>query len=78
MGWEADGIAMRQHCGLCRAPGAHARDGRLGRYAITCDRCEETRGSHLDERAAPEREHAVADASLSRRTGLANRESSLA
>jgi hypothetical protein len=65
---------MKQQCGLCRAPGAQRRDGRLGRYSVTCDRCEAARGSHLDERAARPRKHVVVDASLSRRTGLANQQ----
>ena len=34
-------------CLLCNARGATHRPGRLGRYAHTCDRCEQRRGSHL-------------------------------
>ena len=34
-------------CLLCGERGAHARTGRLGRYALTCDCCEERRGTHL-------------------------------
>ncbi len=34
-------------CLLCNARGATHRPGRLGRYAQTCDRCEQRRGSHL-------------------------------
>ena len=33
-------------CLLCHAPGAQQRPGRLGRYAQTCDCCEQRRG-HL-------------------------------
>ncbi|MDH3706481.1 MAG: hypothetical protein OES57_10465 [Acidimicrobiia bacterium] len=34
-------------CRLCGARDGEHRDGRLGRYAVTCRRCEERRGSHL-------------------------------
>lgn len=34
-------------CNLCGDRHGRDRDGRLGRYAVTCDRCEERRGSHL-------------------------------
>lgn len=36
-----------EECGLCRKRGAEQRQGRLGRYAKTCDSCEAARGSHL-------------------------------
>jgi len=39
-------------CLLCNARGATARPGRLGRYAQTCDRCEQRRGSHLERNRA--------------------------
>jgi hypothetical protein len=45
-------------CLLCNARGATHRPGRLGRYAQTCDRCEQRRGSHLARtkaEPAPER-----------------------
>ena len=35
-------------CLLCNARGASHRNGRLGRYAQTCDRCENRRGAHLE------------------------------
>ena len=35
-------------CMLCNARGAQSRPGRLGRYAQTCEPCEERRGSHLE------------------------------
>jgi len=34
-------------CGLCGDRHGRPRDGRLGRYATTCDDCEARRGSHL-------------------------------
>jgi hypothetical protein len=34
-------------CLLCEGRDAKRRPGRLGRYAQTCDACEERRGSHL-------------------------------
>jgi hypothetical protein len=34
-------------CLLCEARNAKRRLGRLGRYAQTCDACEERRGTHL-------------------------------
>lgn len=34
-------------CGLCNKRGATQRNGRLGRYAQTCESCEAARGSHL-------------------------------
>lgn len=39
-------------CLLCNARGATHRPGRLGRYAQTCDRCEQRRGSHLGRAAS--------------------------
>lgn len=36
----------KQRCRLCGDWGGRARPKRLGRYALTCDRCEERRGSH--------------------------------
>jgi hypothetical protein len=38
-------------CLLCEQRGAKKRPGRLGRYAQTCDACEERRGSHLNARS---------------------------
>jgi hypothetical protein len=38
-------------CLLCDQPGAKKRSGRLGRYAKTCDACEEARGTHLSNRS---------------------------
>jgi hypothetical protein len=38
-------------CLLCEQRGAKKRPGRLGRYAQTCDACEERRGSHLAGRS---------------------------
>ncbi len=34
-------------CNLCGERDAKPRPGRLGRYAVTCDRCESRRGTHL-------------------------------
>jgi hypothetical protein len=34
-------------CNLCGALDGHHRDGRLGRYQVTCDACEARKGSHL-------------------------------
>jgi len=34
-------------CSLCGDRHGRVRDGRLGRYATTCDDCEARRGSHL-------------------------------
>lgn len=34
-------------CSLCGETEAHRREGRLGRYAQTCELCEAKRGSHL-------------------------------
>ncbi len=39
-------------CLLCNARGASHRPGRLGRYAQTCDRCEQRRGAHLERGSA--------------------------
>jgi hypothetical protein len=36
-----------QTCRLCGAYNPRERAGRLGRYALTCDRCEARRGTHL-------------------------------
>ena len=59
-------------CLLCNARGATHRPGRLGRYAQTCDRCEQRRGSHLTrskadvvERPTADRARASAPASMS-------------
>jgi len=38
-------------CLLCGQHGAKKRSGRLGRYALTCDTCEERRGTHLSSRS---------------------------
>jgi hypothetical protein len=38
-------------CLLCEQTGAKHRPGRLGRYAQTCDACEDRRGSHLSNRS---------------------------
>lgn len=35
------------HCNLCGDHDGHRREGRLGRYQVTCDECEARRGSHL-------------------------------
>jgi hypothetical protein len=35
------------HCNLCGDRDAHVREGRLGRYHVTCDECEARKGSHL-------------------------------
>jgi hypothetical protein len=42
-------------CLLCHARGAEHRPGRLGRYAQTCDECEERRGqlAHAGAAKAP-------------------------
>ena len=53
-------------CLLCNARGATHRPGRLGRYAQTCDRCEQRRGSHLT-RATPEVSRPVAERPLAER-----------
>lgn len=34
-------------CNLCGDRGGQVRDGRLGRYQVTCEECEARRGSHL-------------------------------
>lgn len=34
-------------CKLCGDRDGHVREGRLGRYQLTCDECEARRGSHL-------------------------------
>ena len=34
-------------CALCGDRHGRTREGRLGRYATTCDDCESRRGSHL-------------------------------
>jgi len=34
-------------CNLCGDREGHLRDGRLGRYRVTCERCEDRKGSHL-------------------------------
>lgn len=38
---------MNELCHLCGQLGAALRAGRLGRYALTCDRCEARRGLQL-------------------------------
>lgn len=43
-------------CLLCNARGAIQRPGRLGRYAQTCDRCEQRRGAHAEHAGGPARE----------------------
>ena len=35
------------YCNLCGDLDGHPRDGRLGRYQVTCDDCEARKGSHL-------------------------------
>jgi hypothetical protein len=37
----------RISCSLCGDRHGRVREGRLGRYATTCDDCESRRGSHL-------------------------------
>lgn len=39
-------------CQLCHEHEGTPRDGRLGRYAFTCDACEERRGTHLVPRSS--------------------------
>ena len=34
-------------CNLCGDREGQVRDGRLGRYQVTCEECEARRGSHL-------------------------------
>lgn len=34
-------------CNLCGERDGRPRDGRLGRYSVTCDDCEARKGSHL-------------------------------
>jgi len=34
-------------CNLCGDRHGRSRDGRLGRYSLTCDDCEARKGSHL-------------------------------
>lgn len=34
-------------CNLCGDRHGRTRDGRLGRYHVTCDDCEARKGSHL-------------------------------
>ena len=48
-------------CLLCNARGATHRTGRLGRYAQTCDRCEQRRGSHLERTAEQSAERPSAE-----------------
>jgi hypothetical protein len=49
---DAREIAMSSDtCLLCEQRGAKKRQGRLGRYAQTCDACEDRRGSHLTGRS---------------------------
>ena len=36
-----------QTCQLCGDRHGRVRNGRLGRYHVTCDDCEARRGSHL-------------------------------
>lgn len=56
-------------CLLCNARGATHRPGRLGRYAQTCDRCEQRRGSHL-ERATSEVSRPVTERPLVERASV--------
>ncbi len=59
-------------CLLCNARGATHRPGRLGRYAQTCDRCEQRRGSHLartSTKSEPPTERASADRAMVTATG---------
>lgn len=35
------------NCNLCGDRHARRREGRLGRYSVTCDDCEARKGSHL-------------------------------
>ena len=41
------GVDADTHCSLCGDRHGRIREGRLGRYALTCDDCEARRGSHL-------------------------------
>jgi hypothetical protein len=57
-------------CLLCNARGATHRPGRLGRYAQTCDRCEQRRGSHLARaKTEPAAERPTADRAMVTATG---------
>jgi hypothetical protein len=40
---------MNNHhnCNLCGDRDGQVREGRLGRYQVTCEACEARRGSHL-------------------------------
>ena len=40
-------MSNHHFCNLCGDRDAHVREGRLGRYQVTCDECEARRGSHL-------------------------------
>lgn len=40
-------MTRHHRCQLCGDRHGRARDGRLGRYSVTCDDCEARRGSHL-------------------------------
>lgn len=39
--------ARSTRCNLCGDRHGRSREGRLGRYSLTCDDCEARRGSHL-------------------------------
>ena len=56
-------------CLLCNARGATHRPGRLGRYAQTCDRCEQRRGSQ-PERATSEVSEPVTERPLVERASV--------
>lgn len=39
-----------ERCQLCLRNDGVQREGRLGRYSLTCEACEQRRGSHLSAR----------------------------
>ncbi len=40
-------MMIMSECQLCGSREGRERPGRLGRYAVTCEACEDRRGSHL-------------------------------
>ena len=40
-------MTRQYRCNLCDDRHGRVREGRLGRYSVTCDECEARRGSHL-------------------------------
>lgn len=47
-------------CNLCGDRDGQDREGRLGRYQVTCDECEARKGSHLVKTAHGYANQAVA------------------